>query len=58
MKHSVQNDYHDNYSLGKSLSGDAQIQQIVADAISGGHLPGNSNGVYFVLTYTDVTDFL
>jgi hypothetical protein len=56
VKHSVQNDYHDNYSLGKNLSGDAQIQQIVANAISGGHLPGNSNGVYFVLTYTDVND--
>lgn len=56
VKHSVQNDYHDDYSLGKSLSGDGDIQQIVANAISGGHLPGDSNGVYFVLTYTDVTD--
>jgi hypothetical protein len=56
VKHSAKNDYHDNYSLGKSLSGDGQIQQIVANAISGGNLPSNSNGVYFVLTYTDVTD--
>lgn len=36
VKHSVQNDYHDDYSLGKSLSGDGDIQQIVAHAISGG----------------------
>jgi hypothetical protein len=56
VKHSAKNDYHDNYSLGKSLSGDGQIQQIVANAISGGHLPSDRNGVYFVLTYTDVTD--
>ena len=56
VKHSTENDYHDNYSLGKNLSGDGQIQEIVAKAIGGGHLPGDSNGVYFVLTYTDVTD--
>jgi hypothetical protein len=55
VKHSVADDYHDNYSLGKTL-GDAQIQQIIANAISGGHLPSNANGIYFVLTYKDVRD--
>ena len=54
--HSAKNDYHDNYSLGKSLSGDGQIQAIVANAIKGKHLPVNVNGIYFVLTYKDVTD--
>ena len=54
--HSAKNDYHDNYSLGKSLSGDGQIQTIVANAIKGKHLPVNVNGIYFVLTYKDVTD--
>jgi len=56
VKHTTANDYHDNYSLGKSLSGDAQIQAIVANAIKGGHLPKDTNGIYFVLTYKDVTD--
>ncbi len=40
--------------LGNSLS-DLQIQQIVSDAISANHLPKDSNGVYFVLTWSDVT---
>jgi len=48
--------YHDNYSLGHSLSGDAQIQAIAANAIKAGHLPADQNGIYFVLTATDVTD--
>lgn len=47
------NTYHDNYSLGKNLT-DANVQTIVANAISGGHLPDDTNGVYFVLTYKDV----
>ena len=55
VKHSVKNDYHDNYSLGKSIN-DAGIQTIVANAIKGGHLPNDTNGVYFVLTYKDVID--
>ena len=53
--HSAANDYHDNYSLGKSVN-DTTIQRIVANAISGGHLPNNQNGIYFVLTYKDVRD--
>jgi len=51
----AKNSYHDNYSLGKSVA-DAQIQQIVANAISGGHFPADTSGIYFVLTYTDVVD--
>jgi hypothetical protein len=56
----VQNAVHyagsttDNYSLGTSLS-DAQIQAVVSSAISGGRLPKDANGVYFVLTSADVT---
>ena len=56
VSHSTKDDYHDNYSLGKSLSGDSQIQTIVANAIKGKHLPSDTNGIYFVLTYKDVTD--
>ncbi|PTL75262.1 hypothetical protein [Vitiosangium sp. GDMCC 1.1324] len=41
------------YPYGTSLS-DAQIQQIVADAINGGTLPKDTNAVYFVLTSSDV----
>lgn len=55
VKHSAANDYHDNYSQGKSCN-DSCIQTVVANAISGGHLPNNQNGIYFVLTYKDVTD--
>jgi hypothetical protein len=39
---------------GTSLS-DATVQTIVAEAISGGQLPLDQNGVYFVLTSADVT---
>lgn len=42
------------YPYGTSLS-DAQIQQVVADAINGGALPKDTNAVYFVLTSQDVT---
>lgn len=45
----------DNYSLGTSLS-DAQIEQVVAKAISAGKFPSNPNGVYFVLTSADVNE--
>jgi hypothetical protein len=50
--------YHDNYSMGKNLT-DANVQTIVSNAIAGGHLPSDKNGVYFVLTAQDVneTDF-
>jgi hypothetical protein len=45
----------DNYSLGASLS-DANIETIVASAISSGRLPKDTNGVYFVLTSKDVKE--
>jgi len=44
----------DSYSQGSSLS-DAQIQTVVASAITSGRLPKDANGVYFVLTSADVT---
>jgi hypothetical protein len=43
----------DNYSQGTALS-DAQIQQVVSDAITSGRLPKDTNAVYFVLTSADV----
>jgi len=47
--------YSDNYSRGKVL-GDADILAIVSAAITGGHLPSDPNGVYFVLTWQDVQE--
>ena len=44
----------DNYSRGTALS-DAAIQGVVSDAITSGRLPKDTNGVYFVLTSSDVT---
>ena len=41
-------------TLGNSLS-DSQIQSIVSNAITTGALPGDTNGVYFVLTSSEVT---
>ena len=39
--------------LGTSLS-DAQILKVVSDALSGNHLPYDSNAIYFVLTSKEV----
>jgi hypothetical protein len=44
----------DSYSHGTSMS-DAQIQQVVSDAVTSGRLPKDANAVYFVLTSADVT---
>jgi hypothetical protein len=44
----------DSYSQGTALS-DSQIQSVVATAINGGKVPKDTNGVYFVLTSSDVT---
>jgi hypothetical protein len=44
----------DNYSQGTSLS-DNQIETVVSSAITSGRLPKDSNGIYFVLTSSDVT---
>lgn len=49
------NVYHDNYSLGKNLT-DADVQTIISNAIAGGHLRNDVNGVYFVLTAQDVNE--
>jgi Phosphate-induced protein 1 conserved region len=43
------------YPNGSSL-GDATIQTIVNNAITSGSLPYDANGVYFVLTSSDVTE--
>src|SRR5690349_13426573 len=45
----------DQYSLGTTLR-DADIQTIVASAISSGRLSNDSNGAYFVLTSKDVAE--
>ncbi len=46
---------NDSYSHGTSLS-DSAIQAIVSGAISSGALPKDTNGVYFVLTSSDVNE--
>ena len=45
----------DNYSQGTALT-DANVQSIVSSAISSGHLPKDTNAVYFVLTSADVNE--
>jgi hypothetical protein len=45
----------DNYSKGKSVS-DAGIKAIVTRAINNGSLPKDTNGIYFVLTSSDVNE--
>jgi len=45
----------DNYSKGKSLS-DASVQAVVTSAIQSGRLPKDTNGLYFVLTSSDVAE--
>jgi hypothetical protein len=43
-----------SYPLGKNLS-DAQIKTIVSKLITSGKLPSDENGLYFLLTTSDVT---
>jgi Phosphate-induced protein 1 conserved region len=45
---------NDSYSHGTSLS-DSAIQAVVSSALTSGHLPYDTNAVYFVLTSADVT---
>lgn len=45
----------DNYSQGKRLS-DSKVKLVVANAINHGALPKDANGVYFVLTSSDVAE--
>jgi hypothetical protein len=47
--------YSDNYSRGTALT-DTDVQAVVANAIKGNHLPADVNGVYFVLTSSDVNE--
>ncbi len=45
----------DNYSHGNKLS-DSGVQAVVSTAISNGSLPNDPNGIYFVLTSSDVRE--
>ena len=45
----------DNYSQGASNLSDTAIKTIVANALSSGRLPSDPDGVYFVLTSSDVS---
>lgn len=51
----LKGEMYNNYSLGKSL-GDAAVASVVSSAITGGTLPLDPNGVYFVLTSSDVNE--
>lgn len=52
---SYQTSTTNNYLQGKSLS-DSAIKTIVSNAISSGALPKDTNGIYFVLTASDVNE--
>ena len=45
----------DNYSHGTRLN-DSAVQAVVSSAISSGRLPSDTNGLYFVLTSSDVRE--
>ncbi len=45
----------DNYSQGTRLR-DSGVQAVVSNAISSGRLPNDPNGLYFVLTSSDVNE--
>jgi len=45
----------DSYSHGTTLT-DAAVQAVVSAAISSGRLPKDTNGIYFVLTSSDVKE--
>jgi len=51
---SYKSSYSTSAYLGTSLS-DAQILQVVSDALTGNHLPYDGNAIYFVLTSKEVT---
>ena len=46
---------YDNYSQGTSLT-DSEVKAVVANAITSGKLPKTSNGIYFVLSSSDVRE--
>jgi hypothetical protein len=45
----------DNYSQGTTLT-DAKVKSVVSSAITSGRLPKDTNGIYFVLTSSDVNE--
>lgn len=45
----------DAYSHGTTLT-DAAVQQVVSAQISAGHLPSDANGMYFVISSSDVSE--
>lgn len=45
----------DDYTFGKRLS-DSNVQSVVSNAITSHRLPSDTNGIYFVLTSSDVTE--
>ncbi|MBV8068700.1 MAG: hypothetical protein JO270_02260 [Acidobacteriaceae bacterium] len=51
----VAKEYTAGYSEGSRLS-DYGVQLVVTNAINGGHLPNDNNGIYFVLTSSDVSE--
>jgi hypothetical protein len=51
----VKAEYTDTGSEGTRLS-DSRVQAVVSNAINGGHLPKDTNGVYFVLTSSNVSE--
>jgi Phosphate-induced protein 1 conserved region len=52
---SVGGAYTDNYSQGSNLS-DRKVAAVVSNAINSGKLPKDGNGIYFVLTSSDVSE--
>lgn len=52
---SVKGEYTDTGSQGTRLS-DSRVQAVVSGAISGGHLPKDTNGIYFVLTSSNISE--
>lgn len=52
---SVGSAYTDSYSQGSNLS-DRKVAAVVSNAINSGKLPKDNNGIYFVLTSSDVAE--
>jgi hypothetical protein len=46
--------YDDAYSMGKTLSGDFFETQLLHNAVAGGHLPSDVNGIYILTISPDV----
>ncbi len=51
----VTGEYTDSYSQGSTLT-DTQVQTVVTHAISSKAFPNDTNGIYFVLTSSDVSE--